>query len=63
MAQQTDVPGDIIIIIIIIIAAIFLYLPRGIEERFVNCYELASSRVCRNLLTSSPPRCFQTDMT
>ena len=48
MAQQTDVPGDIIIIIIIIIiiATIFLYLPRGDEESLVNCYELAGTRGC-----------------
>jgi len=55
--------GDIIIIIIIIIATIFLYLPRGDEESFVNCNELAGIRVCRNLLISAPPLSFQTDMT
>jgi len=61
MAQQRDMPGAIIIIIIII-AALLLYLPRA-EESFVNCYELARTRVCRSLLTSAPPRSFQTDMT
>jgi len=67
MAQKTEIPGDIIIIIIIIIiivvAALFLYLPRGDEESFVNCYELAGTRVCRNLLTSATPRSFQMDVT
>ena len=64
MAQQRDVPEDIIIIIIIIIiSSIFLYLPRGGEESLVNCYELAGTRACRNLLTSAPPLSFQTDMT
>jgi hypothetical protein len=48
---------------LLLLLLLLLYLPRGAEENFVNCYEIADTRVCRNLLTSVPSRSFQTDMT